>query len=325
MSKLVNIFIASEENSFRPPILSYKAFLAYGLLLLLLRLFLGAVATQGAGIDSATLTNLINSERQQRNLNTLITDAKLEKAAAEKSQDMIQRGYFAHVDPDGNYVWYRVEQAGYAPYKILGENLAIDFSTSEGMIKAWIDSPSHRANLLHPDFLDQGLMALWGDYQGRYTNLTTSLFGTLANVKAQTTPPPTQPPPAPQPAPAPAPAPEPTPTPAPKPAPTPVPSPKPAPAPAPAPAPEPTPSPSPATPSPTPISPTSLISPIRYPTAFAMSRLIFTLFGILLLLLLGVDSVIVYRHEIQVLRSHSSYHFTSFMLIVLVSILIWWW
>lgn len=310
MSKFVNFFIATDENDYSPPVLSYKAFVIYGLLLLILRLLIGTLATRGAAVESGTLMGLINSERQQRNLSALVANSKLITAASQKSQDMIDRDYFAHVDPDGSYVWYRIENAGYKPYKILGENLAVDFSTSEGMVKAWIDSPSHRANLLHTDFLDQGLSALYGDYQGRYTNLTASLFGALAGVQSRTTPtppPPEEPSPGPAPAPAPAAAPQPTPT--------------------PTPAPKPAPTPSPVTPSPSPVSP-----PVRppeaertYPSAFEMSRFIFTLFGILLLLILAVDSVIVYRHALQILRSHSSYHFTSFMLIVLISILIWWW
>lgn len=324
MSKLVNFFIAQEENDFRPPILSYKAFVIYGLILLLLRLFLGNLATHGATVDSKTLMDLINFERQQRNLNTLVTNTKLVSAATSKSQDMIDRDYFAHIDPEGNYVWYRVENAGYAPYKILGENLAVDFSSSEGMVKAWIDSPSHRANLLHQDFADQGLAALWGDYQNRYTNLTTSLFGTLSSIKSQVSVPT---PPAPLPATQPSPIPIPPPVQQPTPAPTPASEPTPVPLPPPEPvsistttpgrnAQEPFAKPDLFTPS----------SPTRsYPAAFEITRLISTLFGVILLLILGTDSVIIYKHELEIARAHSSYHFMSLMLITLVSILIWWW
>ncbi|TSA46540.1 CAP domain-containing protein, partial [bacterium] len=185
---IYRFFIASEENNYRPPILSYRAFIIYGLILLILRLLFSQIPqVSGSAIESDTLMRLINSERSQRNLVTLSTHASLVKAAGEKSQDMIDRGYFAHIDPDGNYVWGRIVNAGYPPYKILGENLAIDFSTAEGMITAWLDSPTHRANLLHPDFVDQGLAALYGTYQNRYTNLTTSLFGTP--VAKSSTPP----------------------------------------------------------------------------------------------------------------------------------------
>lgn len=327
MSKIANFFLASPENNYRPPVLSYKAFLIYAVLLLLLRLFLGALPTHGSAIESNTLMRLINEERGNRNLSTLLTNQSLLVAANQKSQDMIDRDYFAHVDPDGNYIWPKIVAAGYYPYKILGENLAVDFSTSEGLIKAWIDSPSHRANLLHPDFVDQGLAALYGDFQGRYTNLTASLFGALAKttkpqpqVKAETPPPS---------------APQPTPPPH-------TPSP-----------PKPTPPPTPTTTTPEPITTTST-SPIppRFsestntttptPTfggfavpqeiflqnlnsAYGLSRIIFTLFGILLLIVLAFDSMIIHRQKIIIARPPSSYHLFSFMLIVLVSILIWWW
>jgi hypothetical protein len=348
MGKISNFFIASEENDFRPPVLSYKAFLIYGIILLLLRLFLGALPTQGSAIESATLMALINQERTNRNLSSLFTNQALLTAASEKSQDMLARGYFAHIDPDGNYVWPKIIAAGYTPYKILGENLAIDFSTAEGMIQAWLNSPTHRANLLHPDFVDQGLNAVYGNYQNRYTDVTTSLFGALASAPpAPATPKPQSPP---QPAPAPKPSPPPTPTPTPQP--TPVPTPQPTPIPTP-PAPEPTPqnpststtptiptsttgtlqNPGPAPRSPENVSgaqPVSALPQTRNPlsnllSAFNLSRFLFTLFGLALLSILVADSVIIYRHELAINRSYSSYHLLSFMLIVLVSILIWWW
>src|SRR3989344_5282781 len=223
MNKFANFFIASEKNNYRPAALSYKAFLIYGLIILLFRLLLGTLPAHSAAVESQSLMDMINTERSSRNLSVLVTNNSLLVAANLKSQDMIDRDYFAHVDPDGNYIWPKIIAAGYGQYKILGENLAVDFSTSEGMIKAWLDSPTHRANLLHNDFLEQGLVALYGDFEGRYANLTTSLFG--ARLAANPIPAP-QPPTAPSGTPPPAAAPPPKPAPAPPP-----PSPKPAPQP----------------------------------------------------------------------------------------------
>lgn len=328
MAKLANYFIASSENNYHPLALTYKAFIVYGLALLLLRLVFGALPTHGAAVDSQTLMNLINQERSQRNLTVLNANQALLKAAGEKSQDMIDRGYFSHIDPDGNYIWPKIVAAGYTPYKILGENLALDFTTSEGMIEAWLNSPAHRANLLHPDFVDQGLSALFGNYQGRYTDLTTSLFGALATAvptapavkSSETTPPPaTQPKPAPTPKPQPAPQPE------------------------PAPAVPPAATSMPTTTAPSylqngqvrqePAVPSQSEPPLveftakpggRY-TAFAVSRVLFTLFGLFLLGILSADSIILYKHEAEISRAHTSYHLFGLMLIVLISILIWWW
>lgn len=331
MAKIAKYLIACPENDFHPPLLSYKAFLIYGLILLLLRILLGVIPTQGSAIDSGTLMQLINDERQRRNLPTLNNDTRLLVAAASKAQDMINRGYFGHIDPDGNYVWPRIEAAGYTPYKILGENLAIDFSTSEGMIRAWIDSPTHRENLLHPDFVDQGLSAIYGTFQGRYTNLTASLFGALVKI-APSTPKPLTPraaPPVSKPKTAPGPAPQ-----------NPPASPKSAPETKLAP---PSPAPS-ATSSSSALKPRAGESglsgaPIHFPAvttrqnpdragylpAYALSRIIFTLFGVMLLIVLATDSVIVYKKELRVARSHVNYHFFGFMLIILITILIWWW
>ena len=165
-----------------------------------------------ASIDSESLMKKINAERTNRNIPTLLTSPKLSHASANKTSDMFARGYFDHVDPDGNYVWRLIEAAGYKPYRLLGENLAIDFSTEDGIIRAWIDSPTHRDNMLRAEFADQGLSARYGDFESRYTSLVTSLFGTLAVVsKPQPAPTPAPTETSPQPAPAPTPAPTPNP------------------------------------------------------------------------------------------------------------------
>src|SRR3989338_7096576 len=286
MRKIKKILIACPENNYNPPVLSYKAFIIYGMILLLLRLMFGFIQTQGSAVDSEILMRLINKERGSRNLTVLSRNSSLLTASAGKAQDMIDRDYFAHIDPDGNYVWGKITSAGYAPYRILGENLALDFSASEGLVQAWLDSPTHRANILHKEFLDQGLSALYGDYQGRYTNLTASLFGTLAAAnkpsgQVKSTPPPPTPP-------APPPSPQPGPT-------------------------------------DLPVSALSEVNWFNLSTPFAASRVIFTIFGLFLLFVLLIDSVIIFRHQRQIARSYSSYHLSTFVFIVLVSILIWWW
>ncbi|HLC44898.1 MAG TPA: CAP domain-containing protein [Patescibacteria group bacterium] len=179
------------------------------------RAWYGATQAHAANIDSISLTARINAERERRTIPQLTTSQKLIAAADAKTKDMFARSYFDHIDPDGHYVWPRIEAAGYRPYKALGENLAIDFSTEEGIVAAWINSPSHRDNLLREQFKDQGLSSQYGTFDQRYTNIVTSLFGVLASA----TPPP--PPPQPQAIPAPPPQVKPAQSPQPAPAPTP--------------------------------------------------------------------------------------------------------
>ncbi len=169
------------------------------------------------------ILSAINKERTMRNLAALNTNFKLSSAAQSKADDMIARHYFSHIDPEGNYIWDKIVAAGYSPYLQLGENLAIEFSSTESLVSAWMNSPTHRANILQEGFKDQGMGLDFGNSSlEQYHSAIVNTFGALL-VKAQKT---TPPPPAPTPKPAPQPAPKPA-TPAAKPAPISTPTPAP--------------------------------------------------------------------------------------------------
>jgi hypothetical protein len=230
--KLKHYLIASEHNNYRPWIMTPTAVACFCLVVWGMRIFLPvSILVAAPSIDPGDVMSRVNKERSNRFLPTLITNSKLSSAATTKSNDMLARGYFAHVNPDGKYVWPTVEAAGYTPYKTLGENLAMDFTDAATMVSAWMNSPTHRANILNEKFEDQGLASIYGLFEeGHYSILTTNLFGSL--IKSTNPPPP-----APQPAPVPTPQPTPTPKPAPTPTPQPTPAPNPIPAPQPTPAP----------------------------------------------------------------------------------------
>src|SRR6185295_2458112 len=100
-----------------------------------LRFLIPAQATFAAStIDPTHVMIKINQERTSRFLPALSTNTKLSVAAQGKGQDMLSRSYFAHVDPDGNYVWPRIEAAGYTPYLTLGENLGMDFTNAADLM-----------------------------------------------------------------------------------------------------------------------------------------------------------------------------------------------
>ena len=211
--------------------LNYRLILALALLLLTTRIGLGSFFTSASDITPDNVASAINSERTQRNIQALNYNTALAAAAQYKASDIIARNYFAHVDPDGNYIWPKIVAEGYTPYTILGENLAVDFSDTAGLVAAWIDSPTHRDNILNPNFKDQGMGVATGNAsQGQFAIAIANTFGAQpAASPAKTAPKPT-PAPAPKPTPTPAPAPKPTPTPTPvSPAPTPAPNPAPSP------------------------------------------------------------------------------------------------
>lgn len=183
MRKLKHVLIASPENGYRPWITSTTALALFCVVAWGMRILITPQAFTNAapGIDAVDLMAKVNAERTQRYLPALRVDERLNVAAAAKSNDMLSRSYFAHVDPDGKYAWSLIEATGYKPYVTLGENLAMDFTTSGGVVAGWMNSPGHRANILNEKFEDQGMAAIYGLFEPNHSStLVTNLFGTLS-------------------------------------------------------------------------------------------------------------------------------------------------
>ncbi len=131
-------------------------------------------------ITVENVTYLINKERSYYGLPPLKSDPDLNHAAKMKSRDMLNRNYFEHYAL-GLTPWDFINNAGYK-YLYAGENLAMDFATSEGMFKAWMNSDLHRDNILNPNFEDMGIGVIKGAYTENGTQhetvIVTNMFGT---------------------------------------------------------------------------------------------------------------------------------------------------
>jgi hypothetical protein len=164
---------------------------------LTVKLLLGLILPNKQLIEASDLTsgnilNEVNHQRSLRNLVILNTNGKLGAAAQYKADDMQTRHYFAHVDPDGHYIWDRIVKEGYSPYTQLGENLAIEFYDTDSLISAWMNSPTHRENLLNENFRDQGMgLSLGTPSQGQYYSAIANTFGTQPAQSAPKSPSPT--------------------------------------------------------------------------------------------------------------------------------------
>ncbi len=135
---------------------------------------------QASDLTIENIMTAVNQQRSLRNLVTLNTNLKLSGAAQSKTDDMQARHYFAHVDPDGHYIWDKIVASGYTPYLQLGENLAIEFFDTDSLISAWMNSPTHRANVLQEGFRDQGMGVTFGDENAnQYHSAIANTFGTL--------------------------------------------------------------------------------------------------------------------------------------------------
>src|SRR5258706_4375997 len=106
--------------------------------------------------SSAKLTNaatcLVNQERTRRGLLPLRLNKRLTKAAKGHANDMVSRDYFSHDTIDGSNFVKRIRRAGYKGLT-LGEDLAWGdgtLGTARSIVRSWMNSPGHRANILSP-------------------------------------------------------------------------------------------------------------------------------------------------------------------------------
>lgn len=120
-----------------------------------------------------------NIKREASGLPIIKIDPELSRAAAEKAADMFAKNYWAHQSPDGKTPWDFIIKSGYN-YVVAGENLAKNFNNSQGVVDAWMASPSHRDNLLKPQYRDVGFAVVNGVLNGEETTLVVQLFGTKA-------------------------------------------------------------------------------------------------------------------------------------------------
>jgi hypothetical protein len=103
----------------------------------------------------SSLLQTTNQRRAENGAGALTNNAALNAAAQAKANDMMTRDYWSHNTPDGNPPWVFIDNAGYA-YQKAGENLAYGFATGEDTVAGWMNSPSHKDNMLNIDYKDVG-------------------------------------------------------------------------------------------------------------------------------------------------------------------------
>jgi len=190
MRDLKKIFIPCEENNFRPQILEGKTLFYLVILIAILKISLFPFylylpkTSFFAEITKSVLIELTNKTRKFYGLSPLNENPILEEAAKLKAQDMLSKNYFGHKSPEGLWAWNLMERLGYK-YQVAGENLAIGFLDSEEVHKAWLNSPSHRANILNPSFREIGISVLKGNFQGNEVYLVVEVFASPKIVQTK--------------------------------------------------------------------------------------------------------------------------------------------
>ena len=133
-----------------------------------------------AAVLPATVVTLTNEERKESAVAPLVRNDVLDRAAAFKAKHMAANNYFSHYSPEGVSPWHWFNEAGYV-YAHAGENLAIHFTDSSEVVTAWMQSPTHRANMVASKYREIGVGTAKGEYDGYETVYVVQLFGTRAN------------------------------------------------------------------------------------------------------------------------------------------------
>lgn len=94
---------------------------------------------------------LVNEERRKEGLAPFTHSPELSKVARAKSQDMADKNYFSHTSPTYGDPFAMMKSFG-INYRTAGENIAKGYYSAESVVKGWMNSSGHRANILNPSF-----------------------------------------------------------------------------------------------------------------------------------------------------------------------------
>lgn len=190
-----NYFIPTAGNKYHPHFFRKETAIAVGALLVFLQIgyFVHTTLVFNktgflAAVLPGVLTALTNDDRAKNGVGTLIEEPLLTVAAQKKAADMAEKGYFAHVAPDGTTPWHWLDLVGYN-YSYAGENLAVNFTESKDVEEAWMKSPTHRANIVKSEFTRIGIGTAQGVYEGKDVTFVVQFFATPASgAKSASTP-----------------------------------------------------------------------------------------------------------------------------------------
>lgn len=154
-------------------------------ILLVIGIFLLPNFAFATEINPENIINLTNEERNKLNIKPLTANQLLTKAAYTKANDLFEHQVFEH-NIEGKIFSSWVREAGY-DYNYVGENLALDFVTAEGAIRAWMESPTHKKNITNNRFEETGVAVVEGNFDGKSSILIVQIFGTKMKDLTSTT------------------------------------------------------------------------------------------------------------------------------------------
>lgn len=104
----------------------------------------------------AEVVRLVNEIRQENGLKPLRANWELSRVARYKSQDMKDKGYFAHNSPTYGTPFQMIRAFGIS-FRTAGENIAYGYATPKAVVNGWMNSSGHRANILNGSYTQIGV------------------------------------------------------------------------------------------------------------------------------------------------------------------------
>lgn len=152
--------VADQSHRSAPPVPSTddhgavaEALVGYGITDALSSRVVGGVVHRTRVEDEVVI--LVNEARAKTGVGPLAIDGRLREAARAHSADMARRGFVAHNNPDGKSPAERMRAAGYE--QAGAENVARGQPRPTEVMRAWMNSPGHRANIVNPEFKSIGV------------------------------------------------------------------------------------------------------------------------------------------------------------------------
>lgn len=111
---------------------------------------------------AAEVVRLTNVCRTRAGLPELREEPRLAAAARTHARDLARRRTLDHRDSEGRDAAERVERALYLTWTAVAENIAYGQRSAAEVVRAWMDSPGHRQNILDPGLQEIGVAVAKG-------------------------------------------------------------------------------------------------------------------------------------------------------------------
>lgn len=136
----------------------------------------------------AAFVSLVNEHRVSIGLAPLRWDPRVAAVAQAHSQDMQDRSFFSHTNPDGLDPFERLTAAEIG-YTYAGENIAYGYATASSVLAAWLNSPGHRANIENPNYTHHGVGLVNTYWTHVFIRPSATAAGSIARTGATATDP----------------------------------------------------------------------------------------------------------------------------------------